>query len=222
MMKTLAETRKDQFMKHAARICFGALFVCLSACSTPSFLASLTAHSTQPEPAVQIAQATPPAKHVRHARHADPKPEPTQQELVEYLRGKLLSFSPSDGINDNSEVVFDPFTTALTITRPDGRCVNYLNALDTNSIVWESFDPSDTHDSRETLLRLTLTSTSGKTARACYDRKNHPDTSAPSNRVRLLFSASQARQSPDFQKNVAKAVKKLIVLSGGAAEKKLF
>jgi hypothetical protein len=221
-MKEMVEARKDQFMKHAARICLGALFMCLSACSTPSFLARMAAHSSQSEPAMQIAQATPPAKHVRHARHVEPKPEPTQQELVEYLRGKLLSFSPSDGINDNAEVVFDPVTTALTITRPSGRCVNFLNALDANDITWEIYDPGDAHSSREELLRLSITSMSGKTARHCYDRQNRPDSGATSNRVRLLFSASQAKQSPGFQNDMTKAVKKLIVLSGGTPEKKLF
>ncbi|HUD74579.1 MAG TPA: hypothetical protein VMQ76_05855, partial [Terracidiphilus sp.] len=105
---------------------------------------------------------------------------------------------------------------------PDGRCVNFLNALDTNGISWEIFDPSDTHSSREEFLRLTITSMSGKTARVCYDRQNRPDNSASSNRVRLLFSASQAKQSPNFQKEMTKAVKKLIVLCGGVPEKKLF
>jgi hypothetical protein len=195
-------------MRQATHVCFITLFVSLFAFSAPSFLA---------------AQLSMPVHHVKHpVSKPKPKPEPTQQELIEYLRGKLLSFSPSDGINDNSEVAYDLATTALTITRPDGRCVNYLNALDTNSLVWEIFDPSDTHDSREKLLRLSITSTSGKTARNCFDRKNHPDTSAPSNRVRLLFSASQAKQSPDFQNNMTKAIKKLIVLSGGVPEKKLF
>jgi hypothetical protein len=218
----LAKAEKNQFVREAARIGFGALFVCLSACSTPSFLTRLTAHSEQSDSTTQVAQATAPTKHVRHAKHSDPKPEPTQQELIEYVRGKLLALSPNDGTNDNTEVAFDPATTALTITRPNGRCVNYLNALDANNIVWEIFDPSDTHDSRETLLRLTITSISGKTARACYDKQNHPDKSAPSNRVRLLFSASQAKQSPGFQNNMTKAVKKLVALSGGAPEKKLF
>lgn len=203
-------------MRQKTHICFGVFFASLFASSAPSFLAAQTAQSV---PYIQLAQLSMP---VHHAKKAAPKPEPTQQELIEYLRGKLLSFSPSDGINDNSEVTFAPDTTALTITRPDGRCVNYLNALDANNITWEIFDPSDMHSSREELLRLTITSVSGKTARTCYDKQNHPDNSASSNRVRFLFSASQARQSPGFQKNMAKAVKELIVLCGGVPEKKLF
>jgi hypothetical protein len=203
-MNMLAKAGRNQFMRQAARICFEALFAGLFAFSAPTIL---------------LAQLSMP---VHHVKRPAPKPEPTQQELIEYLRGKLLSLSPSDGINDNSEVAFDPATSALTITRPDGRCVNFLNTLDANNIAWEIFDPSDTHDSRETLLRLTITSLSGKTARTCYDKQNRLDKSAPSNRVRLLFSASQARQSPDFQKDMVKAVKKLIVLSGGIPEKKLF
>jgi len=206
-MKLMAGTRKNRFRRQLERICFGALLGCLFACSAQSLLTAQSATS---------------AKARSRAKQPEPKPEPTQQELIEYLRGKLLSLSPTDGINDNSEVAFDPATTALTITRPDGRCVNFLNALDANNIAWEIFDPSDTHSSREELLRLTITSMSGKTARTCYDKQNHPDTSASSNRVRFLFSASQAKQSPDFQKNMAKAVKELIVLCGGVPEKNLF
>jgi len=205
-------------MRQKAGICFGVLFISLFTSSTPSFLAAQTA---QPEQPMLLAQFSMPVHHVKRPA-PKPKPEPTQQELIDYLRGKLLSFSPSDGINDNSEVTFDPDTTALTITRPDGRCVNFLNALDANNIAWEIFDPSDTHSSREELLRLTITSVSGKTARTCYDKQDHPDASASSNRVRFLFSASQARQSAGFQKDMATAMKKLILLSGGAPEKKLF
>ena len=215
-MKALAKARRDQIVKQGARICFEALMVGLFACFAPSFLAAQTAQPAQP---MLLAQSSIP---VHHVKRPAPKPEPMQQELIDYLRGKLLSFSPSDGINDNSEVTFDPDTTALTITRPDGRCVNFLNALDANNIAWEIFDPSDTHSSREELLRLTITSMSEKTARTCYDKQNHPDNSASSNRVRFLFSASQARQSAGFQKNMATAMKKLILLSGGAPEKKLF
>jgi hypothetical protein len=209
-MNARAKGDRNQFITQVARICFEALFVGLVACSAQSLLTA------------QTAQSTTSAKARSHARKADPKPEPTQQELIEYLRGKLLSLSPSDGINDNAEVTFDPATTALTITRPDGRCVNFLNALDANNIAWEIFDSSDKHSSREELLRLTVTSVSGKTARTCYDKQNHADNSASSNRVRFLFSASQARQSPNFQKDMTKAIKKLIVLCGGVPEKNLF
>jgi hypothetical protein len=130
--------------------------------------------------------------------------------------------SPSDGFNDNLEVAYDPSTSVLTITRPGGRCEHFLNALDTNSVVWDVFDPGDAHNSREELLRLTVTSTRGKAARTCYDRGNRLDENASSNRARFLFSASKAEQTPGFQDNMTKAFKKLIVLSGGAPEKKIF
>jgi hypothetical protein len=48
------------------------------------------------------------------------------------------------------------------------------------------------------------------------------DTSDPTNRVRLLFSYVKADQRPKFQESMTKAIKKLIALSGGAAEKELF
>jgi hypothetical protein len=197
-------------MNRVARICSGVLLGCLFLCAA------------QRELAAQSTQSTSAAKSRSHAKKPDPKPEPTQQELVDYIRGKFLALTPSDGYNDNLEVAFDPSTSALTVTQPDGRCENYLNALDSNSMIWEIFDPGDTHDLREKLLRLTITSMSGRKARTCYDKDNHPDSSANPNWVRFLFSTSKAEQLPDFQDNMAKAFKKLIALSGGIPEKKLF
>ena len=182
-------------MTHLARICAAALILVLPACS---------------------------AQTPHHAKKPDPKPEPTQQDLFEYIRGKLLSLSPGDGINDNLEVAFDPAAAILSITQPDGRCDIFLSAIDTNSAIWEVFDPSDTYHTREQVLRLTLTSLSGKKARTCYDSHNQVDTSLAANRVRLLFSLAKANAVPDFTENMGKAIKKLIVLSGGAPEKDIF
>ncbi len=69
------------------------------------------------------------------------------------------------------------------------------------------------------LVRLTLVSVSGKPARTCYDKANRVDESVPANRIRLLFSYSKADQWTSFQDKLTKALKKLIVLSGGAPEK---
>jgi hypothetical protein len=198
-----------------ARICAAAVLVSLPACS---------GLVTQTEQSAQPAQAPPKAKPVQHNTNTKktPKPEPTQQELFDYVRGNLLSLSPSDGINDNLEVAFDPATSILSITQPDGRCDILLNAIDTNSPIWDVFDPSETYHTREEVLRLTLTSVSGKNARTCYDKHNQVDTNVAANRARLLFSYSKASAVPNFSENMGKAIKKLIVLSGGAAEKKLF
>ncbi|HEY1159301.1 MAG TPA: hypothetical protein VGE83_01645 [Terracidiphilus sp.] len=182
-------------MTHLARICSAAFMLVLPACS---------------------AQTT------HHAKRPDPKPEPTQQELFEYVRGKLLSLSPGDGINDNLEVAFDPASSILSITQPDGRCDVFLSSIDTNSAIWEIFDPSDSYHTREQVLRLTLTSLSGKKARTCYNSHNQVDTSLAANRVRLLFSLTKANAVPDFTENMDKAIKKLIVLAGGAPEKDIF
>jgi hypothetical protein len=209
-MKALAKTRRIRSMKHVARICSGV------------FLGCLFVVSAQSELSAQSAPSATAAKTRSHAKNPDPKPEPTQQELVDYVRGKLLTLTPSDGYNDNLEVAFDPSTTALTITQLDGRCENYLNALDANSMIWDVFEPGDTHNSREPLLRLTITSMSGKTARTCYDKENHLDKSVIANRARFLFSTSKADQLPSFQSNMIKAFKKLIALSGGIPEKNLF
>ena len=155
-------------------------------------------------------------------KKAASKPEPTEPELVEYLRGALLSLSPNDGINDNLDVRYDETTKVLTVTTPAGHCDVVLSALNPNNTVWDVFDPSDSDRQREKLLRLTMVSTIGKTARTCYDRLDHVDTTLIGNRARFLFSQPKTDDVPDFQGKMTKAIKKLILLSGGAPEKDLF
>jgi hypothetical protein len=162
------------------------------------------------------------AQATHHAKKPDPKPEPTEQELFQYIRGKLLSLSPGDGINDTLEVAFDPASSILSITQHDGHCDIFLGALDGNSLIWEVFDPGDAYHTRPQILRLTLTSLSGKAARTCYDNSNRIDTSLAANRVRLMFSQAKADAFPDFTVKMGKAVTKLIVLCGGAQEKDPF
>jgi hypothetical protein len=182
-------------MRHLASICAAAALLALPVCS---------------------AQTT------HHAKKAAPKPEPTQQELFDYIRGKLLALSPSDGINDNQEVTFDLDTSIMSITQPDGRCDIYLSAIDPNSIIWEVFDPSDTYHTREDILRVTLTSLSQKKARTCYDSKNQVDESIATNHARLVFSLAMANAVPNFTETMGKAIKKLVVVAGGAQEKSIF
>ena len=110
----------------------------------------------------------------------------------------------------------------MTITQPTGHCDFFLNALNTTNVVWDVFDPSDAHQTRDKLVRVTLVSVSGTKARTCYDKMNNVDSSVPPNRVRLLFSFTKADGVPGFQDKMTKALKKLIVLSGGAPESKLF
>jgi hypothetical protein len=62
----------------------------------------------------------------------------------------------------------------------------------------------------------------GKNARTCYDSSDHLDLNVMGNRARFLFSQSKADDLPDFQDKMAKAFKKLIVLTGGEPEKDLF
>jgi hypothetical protein len=150
------------------------------------------------------------------------KPDPTQQELADYVRGELLALSANDGANDNLEVAFDPATSVLSITQPDGRCDIFLGALDSNSAVWEVFDPSETYHTRERVLRVTLTSLAGKKARTCYDAHNQVDTNVPPNRARLVFSLAMADARPSFTQTMGKALKKLIVMAGGTPDKTLF
>jgi hypothetical protein len=179
-----------------------------------------------PEPALPPAPIVPPAppkitKPVIHAI-AEPEPEPTQQELVEYLRGKLLALSPGDGVNDNVDVRFDPATSTLTVSQPNSRCDHFLSALDAGNVSWDAFDPSDSHASRDELLRLTVTSVSGKAARACFDEKGQPEEGVSTNRVRLLFSRAKSEEIPGFREQMAKVVKKLIILSGGVEGKEVY
>jgi hypothetical protein len=211
-----------------------ALLLTLAACSAGTVLRGLTNQPEQPkqpeEPAqaakptkpAQVAEAAQTANPAHRANKREPKPEPTQQELFEYVRGKLLTLSPTDGFNDNLEVTFDPATSTLSITQPDGRCDIFVNALDTNSAIWEVMDLSDSSQTRGEILRLTMSSSSGRKARTCYDNENQLDKSISANRVRLVFSQNKANAVPDFTYSMTTAIKKLVVASGGAPEKKIF
>jgi len=191
-----------------------ALVVCLTGCTGQTILRLFPTPSPDSTQATQAAPKAKPAAHLKK-----PKPDPTSQELFEYIRAKLLALSPSDGVNDNLEVAFFPDSSILSITQPDGRCDINLNAIDTNTAIWEVIDPSETNRTRPDVLRLTLNSTTGKAARNCYDNQNRPDHSMASNRARLFFSRSKADGTPGFTDKMDKAVKTLIVESGGAAEK---
>jgi|GEM_PF-1179833 len=219
-------------MALSVRIGTAVLLINLIACSTPPQVRGIINQIGTPTKFTEPADTTPPpaplaqvaqaAKPKHHGKKPEPKPEPTLDELVQYLRGRMIAVSPSDGSHDNLEVIYNPATTALVITQPDGRCEQFLNALDPNSLAWDIVDLSDSHNSREQLLRLTVTSLSGKTARACYDKTNHFDSKVTGNRARFLFSLTKVEQFPGFQDNITKTVKKLIVASGGAPDKPLF
>ena len=160
------------------------------------------------------------AQTATHKPAADIKPQATTPELVEYVRSALINLSPADGINDNVDVAFDSISKVLTITGPTGHCDLYLDALNTNNAIWDELDASDSMSTRPMMLRLTLASVSGRPARTCYDKQNHPDATIPPNRARLLFSSYKASEVPGFQDKLGKAFKKLVVLSGGAPERK--
>ena len=154
----------------------------------------------------------------QHKKKSNPKPAPTAQELFEMIRGALLSYSPDDAINDNLEVTFDPASSVLTITQPDGHCDQFLNALDADTLVWDIFDASDSVTSRQQILRLNVVSQSGKTARTCYDNENRIDEKASTNRARFLFSLTKTEDIYDFRSRIEKALKKLIVMSSESPE----
>jgi hypothetical protein len=156
------------------------------------------------------------------AHKKDPKPLPTAEDYYEYIRGSLLAYSPDDRINDNLEVSLDPTATVLTIKQPDGHCDIFLNALDANALVWDVYDASDSVTSREPLARLTIFSAPGKNARTCYDNDNQVDQTIPGNRARLLFLYAKIPEGSGFETKMTKAMKKLIALTGGDAEKDLF
>jgi hypothetical protein len=198
-------------MTGLARICATALLLAPCACGPDPIH---PAPAAQPGPAPHKAAGSGQA----HAK----KPEPTQQELADYVRGKLLELSPNDGINDNQDVSFDATTGVLSVTQPDGRCDVFLGAINSNSLLWETFDPSDTYHPRAKVLRVTVTSLGGQKARTCYDAHNQVDASVASNRARLLFSLPKTEVVPNFQQNMTKALKKLVLSAGGAPEKDIF
>ncbi len=152
----------------------------------------------------------------------EPKATASAPELFEYVRSALLLLTPEDGVNDNQEVTMNWTTNVMTIAQPGGHCDLYVNALNPNDVAWDVFDPSDAHESREKLVRLTLVSVSGTKARTCYDKADRVDESVPTNRIRFLFSYQKADQWPNFQAKLTKALKKLIVLSGGTENKEKF
>jgi hypothetical protein len=201
-----------------------AILVLLPGCSRLEALIAQVMPSTQPaaNPQPTPPPAPPPAKPAHKGKKAEPKPEPTQAELFEYIRGKLITLSPDDGINDNVEVTLNSAGTVMTITQPNGRCDEFLSALNVNSISWDIFDPSDSHNSRPEMARVTIPSVAGKAARACYDKKGKIDEDVPNNRVRLLFSYAKVQMISGFQDKMTKALKKLIIDAGGAPEKGLF
>ncbi|HZB88307.1 MAG TPA: hypothetical protein VE291_06600 [Terracidiphilus sp.] len=163
------------------------------------------------------------AAHAQSARHAvTSKPEPTEAELVEYIRGALLSLSATDGINDNLDVTYNPTTKVLTVTGPSGHCDTSIPLLDANNTVWDVYDPSDSDRTREKLLRLTLVSVIGKDARTCYDTEGRIDPTLLANRARFLFSQPKADATPGFEDNMAAAFQKLIAATGGTPAKGLF
>lgn len=182
-------------MRQLARICAAALIAVLPACQ-----AQTATHRPRPEP----------------------KADATAPEMFEYVRSALLLLTPDDGFNDTQEVSFDWTKNVMTIVQPGGHCDLYLNALNTNDVAWDLFDPSDAHQTRDKLLRLTLVSVSNTKARTCYDKLNQEDETVPTNRVRLLFSYTKADQWPGFQAKFAKALKRLVVLTGGTPPKDLF
>jgi hypothetical protein len=157
-----------------------------------------------------------------HKKKADPKPEVTAEDLFEYIRGSLLAYSPDDRINDNLEVSLDPTSTILTVKQPDGHCDIFLNALDANTLVWDIYDASDSMQTRAPMVRLTVVSVPGKKARVCYDTDNNIDPSTPVTHARLLFALYKIPDGSGFQTKMSKAVKKIIVLSGGSPEKDIF
>jgi hypothetical protein len=155
-------------------------------------------------------------------RGKDPKPEPTKADLVEYIRGALLSMSPNDGLDDNIDVRFDMNTNVMTIVQPAGHCDFFLYSFNANDAVWDVYDPSDTFRTREKLLRLTMVSTLGKPARTCYDKENREDTTLLNNRARFLFSLSKTDEVPNFSDKMTTAFQKLIALCGGEPATKMF
>lgn len=150
------------------------------------------------------------------------KPEPTSDELFEYIRGALLAYSADDRVNDNLEVSIDPTYTILTIKQPDGHCDIFLSALDANTISWDVYDASDSAETRAPLARMTVISRAGKKARTCYDNDNNVDQTIATTYARILFSWDKIPASSGLQSKMTRAMKKLIKLSGGYAEKDLF
>ncbi len=77
--------------------------------------------------------------------------------------GRCFRSALEDGINDNVDVTYDVAKGVLTVKQPGGHCDEFFDALDANDVVWDDFDPSDSRNTREKLVRVTMVSVSGKT-----------------------------------------------------------
>lgn len=204
----------------AAAACAAVLALCPPAPAQCRYVTCTTPQGpTQTQTQAQAHKQTQPQT---QKKKADPKPEPTPAELFEYIRGSLIEFSPDDRINDNLDASLDPTATVLTINQPDGHCDQFLSALDANTLVWDIYDASDSMNTRQPLLRLTIVSLPGKNARTCYDQENQVDAAVPGNRARFLFLLAKIPDQIPFQVKMSKAMKKLIAQSGGYAEKDIF
>jgi hypothetical protein len=220
-----ARSRANRSVRLLVCLCSVVIVLSLSACSqrdVRNFFDKLFAKSDQPEQTEETAAVNPAAKPVSHGKKGEPAPALSQQELADYLRGKLLALSPSDGIYDNLEVRFDPASSVLTVVQPNSVCEQFMDTLDINNVSWDVFDPSEANVPREELLRLTVTSVSGRTARSCTDERGRPEEGTSTNRIRLFFSLSKASQVPDFKAKIAKTVKQLTILAGGNPEKDIY
>ena len=144
-----SRTKRIRLAPYAVQLCAAALAVGLAGCSVQTIVRAVTADTPEPE---KPAKPAPKPQLESHKTVHEPKPAPTQQELYEYVRSGLLSLSPSDGVNDNLEVAYNPDISTLTITQPDGRCDIYLNSIDNNSAVWEVIDPSESTRPRAEVL----------------------------------------------------------------------
>ena len=126
-------------------------------------------------------------------RKPEPKPEPTAQELFEYVRSALILLSPDDGINDNLEVTFNPATQLddRNAARRPLRSISRMRSTQTMS-AWDVFDPSDaSRVPRTALAPYTGLRQRQEGAEPATTRQNKSMQALPANRVRLLFSLSQ-------------------------------
>lgn len=234
-MKDLGHALRKGFGILAVWLCSAALLAGVAGCSKQDLRQSMREARRTVDKLIAQAQTKPqedalpaaklpaaPAKAKKAAKAEAVEEAPTQLELVEYLRGKLLTLSPSDGFNDNAEVRFNAATGTLTVVQPISRCDLYLGALDASNITWDTFDPSDDQNERPPLLRLTAASVSGKKARSCFDVRGLPEDGTSTNRARLLFSLAKAEEIAGFKQKMAKTMKALILLSGGVEGKEFF
>ena len=142
-----------------------------------------------------------------------PPPEPTKEETLNYIHGKLLSLAPDSPALTDVKVNQETCGISLIYNGNDPHPtmdVAYIWNLDAGSLSW-------TVDQSKTLLLLRIAARSNLTGSGHeFREETRPhDTITEIGYAQFRFSLAAAAEVPDFQSKMDKAFKRLIQLCSG-------